>query len=159
MPEVLEIEKENFEIPWTENDFNKALRTRNCIGMVIEVGGTVDAPPIAIGGFMVYELHKNKLVLVNFAVKKDMHKQGLGSKMIQKLISKLSVDRRKKIELYLRESNLTGQLFFSKLGFKAVHVERQFYEDTGEDAYLMKYLLPNADDVETEEVEEQPFWD
>ena len=37
MPGVLEIEKLSFEYPWTEEDFIRCLRRRNCIGMVVMV--------------------------------------------------------------------------------------------------------------------------
>ena len=36
MPEVLSIENESFEFPWSEEDFIRCLRQRNCIGMVAE---------------------------------------------------------------------------------------------------------------------------
>ena len=34
MPEVLQTEQESFEHSWTEEDFLRCLRQRNCIGMV-----------------------------------------------------------------------------------------------------------------------------
>jgi ribosomal-protein-alanine N-acetyltransferase len=45
----------------------------------------------------------------------------------------------------VRETNLTAQLFFRSQGFKAVRVLRSYYEDSGEDAFLMQYRL--ADDT------------
>ena len=61
MPEVLAIEHASFEFPWGEEEFLRVLRQRNCIGMVAEQGERVV-------GFMIYELHKNKLHIMNFAV-------------------------------------------------------------------------------------------
>ena len=43
MPEVLAIEQEAFEFPWSDEDFTRCLRQRNCIGMVAEVGDSVIA--------------------------------------------------------------------------------------------------------------------
>src|SRR5204862_6467086 len=54
MPEVLHTEQQSFEFAWTEEDFLRCLRQRNCIGMVAEHGEKVV-------GFMIYELHKAKL--------------------------------------------------------------------------------------------------
>ena len=34
MPAVLEIEGASFEFPWSEEEFIRCLRQRNCIGMV-----------------------------------------------------------------------------------------------------------------------------
>src|SRR6059036_863848 len=138
MPEVLQTEQESFEFAWTEEDFLRCLRQRNCIGMVAELGEKVV-------GFMIYELHKNKLHILNFAVDPQWRRRGVGAQMVAKLISKLSSHRRTRITLEVRETNLSAQLFFRAQGFRAVRVMRTFYEDSGEDAFLMQYRL--ADDV------------
>ena len=138
MPEVLQTEQDSFEFSWTEEDFLRCLRQRNCIGMVAEQGEKVV-------GFMIYELHKNKLHILNFAVNPACRRYGVGGQMVAKLISKLSSHRRTRITLEVRETNLSAQLFFRKQGFKALRVLRTFYEDSGEDAYLLQYRL--ADDV------------
>lgn len=132
MFEVLEIEREAFEFPWSEDDFIKCLRQRNCIGMVAEHGER-------IVGFVIYELHKREIHLLNFAVAKDTRRKGVGSQMTAKLISALSFQRRQQIVLEVRETNLQAQLFFKQQRFRAVSVLRDFYDDTTEDAYLMQY--------------------
>lgn len=132
MPSVLAIEESSFEFPWSEEEFIRCLRQRNCIGMVAERDDEVV-------GFMIYELHKNRLHLLNFAVSPECRKGDIGRSMIDKLVSKLSLDRRNRILLEVRETNLDAQLFFKQLGFRAISVLRDFYEDTTEDAYLMQY--------------------
>jgi len=132
MPEVLAIEEQCFEFPWYEDDFIRCLRQRNCIGMVAEASERVV-------GFMIYELHKNRLHILNFAVHEAYRRRGIGGQMSRKLIGKLSHERRSRILLEIRETNLPAQLFFRTLGFCAVSVLRDFYEDTTEDAYLMQY--------------------
>jgi ribosomal-protein-alanine N-acetyltransferase len=97
-----------------------------------------------IVGFMVYELHKHRLHILNFAVHEELRRRGIGSQMAKKLITKLSQDRRSRIMLEIRETNLPAQLFFRSLGFRAVSVLREFYEDTPEDAYLMQYRYSAA---------------
>ncbi len=37
MPEVLQTEQESFDYSWTEEDFLRCLRQRNCIGMVADI--------------------------------------------------------------------------------------------------------------------------
>jgi len=132
MPEVLAIEEESFEFPWLEEDFIRCLRQRNCIGMVAEYEGRVV-------GFMIYELHKTKIHVLNFAASSEHRRHGVGSQMVAKLIAKLSAQRRSRIVLEVRETNLAAQLFFRENGFRAVSVLREYYEDTPEDAYLMQY--------------------
>lgn len=132
MLEVLKIETHSFEFPWTEEDFVNCLRQRNCIGMVAEHDDQVV-------GFMIYELHQERLHVLNFAVAKDFQRCNVGTTMVQKLVSKLSPQRRSRIMLEVRESNLPAQLFFRNMDFRAVSVLHNFYEDTVEDAYLMEY--------------------
>lgn len=132
MPEVLQIEQHSFEFPWTEEDFVRCLRQRNCIGMVAEQGERVVA-------FMIYELHKTRLHILNFAVSPDVRRRCVGQQMVEKLVSKLSSQRRTRISLEVRETNLDAQLFFKESGFRATSVLRDFYEDSPEDAYLMQY--------------------
>ena len=132
MPEVLAIEGQGFEFPWSEDDFIRCLRQRNCIGMVAERDER-------IVGFMIYELHKNRLHILNFAVHEEFRRAGVGSQMAVKLIGKLSPQRRSRILLEVRETNLAAQLFFREIGFRAISLLRDFYDDTTEDAYLMEF--------------------
>jgi ribosomal-protein-alanine N-acetyltransferase len=132
MPEVLEIERSSFEFPWFEEEFIRCLRQRNCIGMVAEHAERVV-------GFMIYELHKTRLHILNFSVAADVRRRGVGRQMIDKLLGKLSSQRRTRITLEVRETNLPAQVFFRENGFKATSVLHEFYDDSPEDAYLMQY--------------------
>src|SRR3954469_24607477 len=109
MAEVLEIERGAFEFPWFEEEYIRCLRQRNCIGMVAEHGERVI-------GFMIYELHKTRLHLLNLAVAKQFRRRGTGEQMMAKLTGKLSSQRRTRILLEVRETNLDAQLFFRQLG-------------------------------------------
>lgn len=141
MNEVLHTEQDSFVQPWSEEDFLHCLRQRNCIGMVAERGDR-------IVGYVIYELHKTKLHILNLAVHPTARRQKIGQSMIGKLIGKLSSHRRSRIQLEVRESNLAAQVFFRSQGFQATRVVRGFFEDTSEDAYLMQYLLPGEEVVE-----------
>ena len=44
MTEVLEIEQEAFEFPWSDDDFTRCMRQRNCIGMVADYPGNKKPP-------------------------------------------------------------------------------------------------------------------
>ena len=140
MPEVLEIERGSFEFAWIEEDFLNCMRQRNYIGMVAEHNERVV-------GFMIYELHKTKLRVLNFAVHPDCRRYGVGSQMVAKLVSKLSLKGRSRIVLEVRETNLPAQFFFRSLEFQATTVLRNFYEDSAEDAYLMHYRFSPPGDV------------
>jgi ribosomal-protein-alanine N-acetyltransferase len=138
LEEVLAIEKESFDDPWFEADFIRVLRQRNCIGMVAQTENEVV-------GFMVYELFINRIHLMNFSVKAECRRKGVGAQMVEKLISKLSTRRRMRIELEVVEGNLRAQLFFRSQGFRAVRILRDFYYD-GQTAYDMRYALTRKEE-------------
>ena len=137
MPDVLGIEHASFEYPWCEDEFLRVLRQRNCIGMVAEQGDR-------IVGFMIYELHRNRIHVLDFATHPDFRRQGVGRQMIAKLVGKLSPQRRNRIALLVRETNVVAQFFYKTMGFRAVEVIREHFDDTGEDAYGMLYHLDDS---------------
>lgn len=134
MREVLEIENGSFADVWSEEDFLKCLRERNCIGMVAERGEKVV-------GFMIYELHKTKLSILNFAVHPAWRRMGVGETMVVKLKSKLASHRQPRISVIVRDVNLSAQLFFRNQGFFATEVLRRHYQDSGDDGYKLVYQI------------------
>ena len=145
MPEVLAIENESYSDPWSDDDFIKVLRQRNSIGMVAEVASGKDE--LKIVGHMVYEIHKTRLELLNIAVDQSFRRRGVGRQMISKLYEKLTAKRRSKIQLYVADRNLSGQLFMRSVGFKATAVVREFFPTTGEDAYTMELHCREAQEA------------
>lgn len=135
MDEVLEIENRSYQYPWAELDFLARLRQSNCIGTVYESGNGL------IHGFMIYELHQSTLRVLNLAVAPEVRRTGVGRTMICRLIDKLSQQRRRFIEIEVRETNLQAQLFFASAGFRAVKVIRKQFTDTNEDAFLFRYSI------------------
>ena len=139
MAEVLEIEREGFEFPWCEDDFIRCLRQRNCIGMVAEHDERVV-------GFMIYELHKTRLHVLEL-------RRGRGRSPPRHR----HADDRRSWSASSRASAARG--FCSKCAkptwrrssssaassFRAVSVLRDFYDDTPEDAYLMQYRYRPAE--------------
>ncbi len=137
-PAVLAIENACFEFPWQEDDFLKCLQQRNCIGMVAEYEGRVV-------GFMIYEVPKNRIHLLNMATAPEFRRQGVAAQMVAKLVGKLKNQRRTRIVLEVRETNLPALLFFRSQGFRAVEVLKNFYDETNEDAYTMQYRLTDTE--------------
>ena len=138
--DVMSIERRSFEFPWTERDFDHVLSRRNCIGMVAELWN-------GIGGFMIYELERKRIHVLNFAVAQAARRQGVGSQLVAKLVNKLS-QQRQRIHLEVRERNLPAQLLFRAMRFRAVAVLHGFYEETLEDAYVFERralkVIPHA---------------
>lgn len=135
--EVSVIERSCFEFSWTEEEFAKCLKQRNCVGMVAEKGGDII-------GFMIYELTRNRINLLNIGIHPGVRNRSVGRQLVEKLIGKLTGERRNRISCEIREKNLAAQLFFKSLGFRAVSILRNFYEETREDAYVMQYRVSES---------------
>lgn len=141
--EILYIENSSFEFPWTEEDFLRCLRAKSSC-MVAEHDGW-------IVGFMVYELHRNRIQLQNFAVHPRYRRLSVGSQMMASLIYTLSWQHRCRILLEVRETNVGAQCFFRDFGgdkmsgFEVIDIIHEFYEDTSEDAYVMEYAEEGSD--------------
>lgn len=134
MESVLAIEERSFEFPWNKDDFLHHLSQRNCIGIVAEDrDGTVIA-------YAVYELHKQRIELLNFAVHPDHRLRKVGTSLMERLTSKLRPMKRRKLTLNVGERNTAAHLFFRSAGFKATGVLRNHYDHCDDDAYSFEYV-------------------
>jgi len=141
--EVLAIENALFEFPWTEKEFVDELRKRNSIGMVADDGDVL--------GYVVYRLASREIEIVNLAVHPERQRQGVGTALVDRLKQKLSPERRVRLIADVRETNLQAQLFFRELGFRALMVKRQRF-DNQEDAYHFQYRLKVAQVLEAQKI-------
>lgn len=126
MPVVLDIEQQSFQFPWTEDDFFRALRQRSCIGMVAEELDESGRGNVL--GYFVYRLHPHHFEIVNFAIHPAHRRQGVGSLMAEKLAGKL-INGRTRLEVFVSDFNLGAQLFWSAIGFHAVGIDRNKFDE------------------------------
>ena len=134
--QVLEIEQTCFEFPWTEEEFLQCLHQPNCLGMVAEREGR-------IVGFIIYETPKNRILITNIATDPEFQRHGIARQMIQKLVAKMIYQKRHKIVIEIRETNLPALVCFRAIGFRAAMVRKNFYEEQSEDAYVLQYRINN----------------
>ncbi len=136
MPEVLAIEHESFNYPWPREEFLSSRQQRDRVHMVAERDGL-------IVGFMIYEHLEARFRLMSCAVGIRHRRTRVGRQMIRRLVNELSRQRLREIMLEVRETNLAAQLFFKAMGFLALGILPNRYQDydCSEDAYLMRYLL------------------
>lgn len=134
MPEVLKIENTSFEYPWSESEFVRRRKRRGCLALVAEYQEL-------IVGYVICETHRNSIYLESIAIHPDYRRQRVGSQILERIIDKLSATR-PCLTTDVRETNLEAQLFFSKVGLKAVKIQPKFF-DNGEDAYAFVYTKAN----------------
>ncbi len=133
-PEVLDIERKSFDLPWSLENFRDCMRSRNCIGTVAEKGNMVL-------GYMLHESNPHSLRVLNFAVHPHFRRHGVGRQLVQKLKSKIYAGgSRQRINLLVFEENLEAQLFWKAQGFQWVQTRKLWDID----CYLMRWVRPSA---------------
>lgn len=130
LEEVLRIEKENFKFPWKKGYFDYDLRRPNTYCLVAEANNKV------VGYLVAWEVAE-ELHLANISVDKNYQKKGIGTKLMNEIITIARLRDIKKIYLETRVSNIVAQKFYQKFGFKYSYLRKGYYSD-GEDAWVME---------------------
>ena len=107
------------------------LRRSDCRGAVAEHQKRVL-------GFLIYRFLVHRFYIVNFATRLDFRRLGVASGMIKYLKSGISLTHTR-IAVDVRETNLSAQFFLAKNGFRAVHVNEGYFQDTKESSYRMYF--------------------
>lgn len=134
LPEVLAIEKVCFLSPWTRGMFESTMASPIANCLVIERSGH-------ILGYAVFYFAASEAHIMNIAVHPGVRRRGLAREMLSRV---LALARRKAVEecfLEVRESNMPARGLYEKLGFEAVGRRKGYYQESGEDALVMKLRL------------------
>ena len=131
VPAVHRLEEAIFSMPWSEKDFVYEM-TENKVAryLVIEEAGEI----IAFAGAHII---LDQAHVTNIAVRQDCRGRGLGRMITRALMQYASNLGAEYLTLEVRQSNVTAQNLYKSLGFVKVNVRKRYYEDTGEDAWLM----------------------
>ena len=128
---VAAIEAATFARPWSEAAFRQEME-KNPVAryLVAERDGQV----IGYAGAWIVldESH-----VTNVAVTEAERGKGIGIALTEKLLWYLSNLGAAYATLEVRESNTRAQAMYTKLGFVKVGKRKKYYEDNGEDAWLM----------------------
>ena len=147
---VHRLEEAIFSMPWSEKDFVYEM-TENKVAryLVIEEAGEI----IAFAGAHII---LDQAHVTNIAVRQDCRGRGLGRMITRALMQYASNLGAEYLTLEVRQSNVKAQNLYKSLGFVKVNVRKRYYEDTGEDAWLMvcDRLPPAEPDFEEDETSE-----
>jgi ribosomal-protein-alanine N-acetyltransferase len=132
MAEVLRIENDCFEKPWTERDFADFLQAENrFLWCAMDEG--------QLRGFLCGADYEGRVEIISLAVDPQYRRRGIGRQLIQHVARNLEAQAQTLVSLVVRESAVDAQQFFSRCGFKAVGYEHNFFGDGEEMGYRMEY--------------------
>lgn len=135
--EMVEIDYRAFEYPWFPSHFHEAFASQNVKVRVADAGGV-------IVGYVFYLIEDGVVTLLNLAVLTQLVRYGVGTFLIKDVKSRL-LQRRRIIEVYVRERNLAAQLFFKSQGFICKSTHPGYYNNCDDAAYLFEYQAPLDD--------------
>ena len=75
--------------------------------------------------------------ITNIAVAPDFRRNGIGEKLLRKIIDDCYENKAKYITLEVRVSNLPAIGLYEKYGFKSLGVRKGYYQNNNEDALIM----------------------
>lgn len=130
LDQVMEIERENFSVPWTENGFFSFLIRQDTLFLAAE-----DEKGIA--GYCGIVMVPDEGDITNVSVAGSRRRQGVGTRLVEELIRRAGEAGVKKFYLEVRESNQAAIALYEKLGFQRDGIRRDYYQDPLENAVLM----------------------
>lgn len=135
--EVYAIEVATFSAPFSKDIFLQELTLPFArLKVLIEKGSKP-----AILGYIDYWFVADEVHLLNIAVAPDQYRNGLGSHLMEAMISEAKKINQKSIYLEVRISNKVGQAFYNKFSFQTVGTRKGYYVDNKEDALVMEMTL------------------
>ena len=127
---IAELEKECFpDEPWTFQMLASSFESETFRGVLAEDGGEI----VGYGGITVtYDTAD----IANVAVTEAFRRSGVGSAILEELLSLAKSVGAKKVFLEVRVSNATAMALYLKHGFKGMYARTRYYTN-GEDCLVM----------------------
>jgi len=144
---VAAIEAATFARPWSLESFEQELTRNKVARYLVCVGEDGQVVGYAGAWIVLDESH-----ITNIAVAEKWRGQGAGKALTRSLLQYLSNLGAAYATLEVRLSNARAISLYEGLGFVKVGKRKKYYEDNGEDAWLMVCeKMPEADPDFTEE--------
>jgi ribosomal-protein-alanine N-acetyltransferase len=128
LPQVLAIERRAFPAPWSLAMFVLELSKPSGICLATFEDGK-------ILGYLICSRYDTVWHVMNVAVEPKLQGNGIGSGMLNQLLTETGDDDRFTLEV--RQSNAAAIRLYERLGFRSAGLRRRYYQDNGEDALIM----------------------
>lgn len=148
IPCVLDIQNESNLSFWSLNEYENVISDPNAIALIAEidsrcVGFIVVRLLVSGDSSEIKEANSSsgEAEILNFAVAKHSRCNGLGTKILDRLISDITGMGISKIFLEVRDSNTVARRFYENRGFTTLGIRKRYYSLPVEDAVIMRLKL------------------
>ena len=129
--QIAELEKLCFNDPWSENSIGSELENRLSLWLV----ATHEDHVI---GYVGSQTVLGETDMMNIAVHPDWRERGIGTELILALIQELTEQGSHSLMLEVRVSNEPAKSLYTKMGFEAVGIRKNYYRNPREDALILR---------------------
>jgi ribosomal-protein-alanine N-acetyltransferase len=141
LDQMMAIEVRAFAMPWSRQSYED-LSTLDSIHIWVAKQGS------EVVGYMLYQFWGDELELHNITTKPERQHEGIGTMLMEHMLTQAGLIGIRRIYLLVRPSNETARALYGKYGFKVVGVRHKYYRDNAENALLMCW---DRDEKDSEE--------
>ncbi len=127
---MLEVEQQCFSAPWSRAMFETELTNSLALYFVALANERVVG---YIGAWQII----NEGHITNVAVVPEYRRSGLATTMLERLMHVMRENSFSYMTLEVRKSNIAAITLYKRMGFTIEGERKRYYEDNGEDAYIM----------------------
>ena len=131
VPQVAELEKLCFAMPWSEKSVAGELDNPLALWLVAMEGDR-------LAGYVGSQTVMDETDMMNLAVAPQFRRQGVGEALVNALTASLKELGSRCLTLEVRDSNEAARALYGKLGFVEVGRRRGYYRDPREDALILR---------------------
>ncbi|MEC9492385.1 ribosomal protein S18-alanine N-acetyltransferase [Flexistipes sp.] len=136
---IAEIEKENFQKPWSYNSiYEEFMNQDSAIYVFLEKN--------QVAGYLIYRWMLDEVELLDISVKKDFRRCGIADRLMEFLIEQ---SKSCHIFLEVRQDNAPALNLYKKKGFRKIGLRKNYYSQ-GIDGFVMKLYVQGVQDVKNE---------
>ena len=134
--DILMIEKECGLSKWKLEDYFKEINRKSSLVLIAKINKRTI-------GFLMARSVINEIDILNIGVSPKYRKAGIGSSLLNNLLSNIYGTTIESIWLEVRESNSNAIGFYRKKGFAPIQIRKNFYTHPVENAIVMRRELEN----------------
>ena len=131
LPQVIAIERRAFPTPWSLAMFVLELSKPSGVCLA-----AVDEDTARLAGYLVCSRYERVWHVMNVSVDPDRRREGIASQLLGRLFERVS-EEDARYTLEVRRSNAAALALYEGFGFRVAGVRRRYYQDNGEDAFVM----------------------
>ena len=135
VPDVVALETELFDHPWTKGMFLQEVDDNHLSRPFVALHSG------KVVGYLISWFLRDEVHLLNIGVSPRLQRRGIARRFVDHLIALARLERRKLITLEVRVGNTPARALYESYGFRTVKRQKEYYEDTGEDAIVMVLVL------------------